>query len=40
MTQGANPAKGNGMALEGLKILDTSQLFAGAMPLPLAGFAP
>ncbi len=35
MTQGANPANGNGMALEGLKILDTSQLFAGAMPATL-----
>ena len=37
MTQGANPANGNGMALEGLKILDTSQLFAGAMPATLMG---
>jgi len=35
MTQGANPANGNGMALQGLKILDTSQLFAGAMPATL-----
>jgi len=35
MTQRANPANGNGMALEGLKILDTSQLFAGAMPATL-----
>ena len=37
MTQGANPANGNGMALQGLKILDTSQLFAGAMPATLMG---
>ncbi len=35
MTQGANPTNGNGMALQGLKILDTSQLFAGAMPATL-----
>ena len=27
----------NGMALQGLKILDTSQLFAGAMPATLMG---
>jgi crotonobetainyl-CoA:carnitine CoA-transferase CaiB-like acyl-CoA transferase len=33
----ANFAGGNGMALEGLKILDTSQLFAGAMPATLMG---
>ena len=33
----ANFASGNGMALEGLKILDTSQLFAGAMPATLMG---
>ena len=37
MTLGANFAGGNGMALEGLKILDTSQLFAGAMPATLMG---
>jgi formyl-CoA transferase len=37
MTLGANFAGGNGTALEGLKILDTSQLFAGAMPATLMG---
>jgi formyl-CoA transferase len=37
MTLGANFAGGNGVALEGLKILDTSQLFAGAMPATLMG---
>jgi formyl-CoA transferase len=37
MTLGANLPGGNGMALEGLKILDTSQLFAGAMPATMMG---
>ena len=37
MTLGANFADGNGIALEGLRILDTSQLFAGAMPATLMG---
>ncbi len=37
MTLGANYADGNGMALEGLKVLDTSQLFAGATPATIMG---